>query len=183
MKKAVLLSLKPKWCELVFLQRKTLEVRKSRPSIETPFKVYIYETRAKWVCYVLRKAGMTSIAEILENGFGKVVGEFICDYIVDIGVPYPAYFQEMDSDILKQSCLTYYDIHRYAGTRNVYGWHISNLRIYDTPKPLSDFKRWNRTEENAPCAHTYPLYAPCETCKECNLTRAPQSYCFVEELP
>ena len=188
MKKAVLLSIKPKWCELIFLQRKTLEVRKSMPSIETPFKVYIYETKAKWVCHVLRKAGMTSIAEALESGFGNVVGEFTCDKVSRLAISYIN-----GTDILcmtkdtergaEESCLSWDELLTYSDGKPIYGWHISDLRVYADPKPITDFKRWNRTEENAPCAHTYSLYAPCETCKECNLARAPQSFCYVEELP
>ena len=184
MNKAVLLSVKPKWCELIAIQRKTLEIRKSRPSIETPFKVYIYQTKGKWLFSVLGDAGMTSIAEILESGLGLAVGEFICDYIVDISVPYPAYFREMNSDILKQSCLTYADIHRYSGTRNVYGWHISDLRIYAEPKPLSEFYAYCPKEY---CSDGCPKfkYNFCDLLHNGRhpISRAPQSYCFVEELP
>ena len=36
--KAVLMSIKPKWCEKIFSGEKTIEVRKTAPK-ETPFKV------------------------------------------------------------------------------------------------------------------------------------------------
>ena len=39
--KAVLISIKPKWCELIASGKKTVEVRKTRPKIDTPFKCYI----------------------------------------------------------------------------------------------------------------------------------------------
>lgn len=42
--KAVLISIKPKWCDLIRRGRKTVEVRKTCPKLEVPFKVYIYET-------------------------------------------------------------------------------------------------------------------------------------------
>lgn len=45
--KSVILSIKPKWCELIASGQKTVEVRKTRPKIETPFKCYIYETKDK----------------------------------------------------------------------------------------------------------------------------------------
>ena len=45
--KSVLISIKPKWCELIASGKKTVEVRKTRPKIETPFKVYIYETQGR----------------------------------------------------------------------------------------------------------------------------------------
>ena len=44
MNKAVLISIQPKWCELIASGRKTIEVRKTKPKILTPFKVYIYCT-------------------------------------------------------------------------------------------------------------------------------------------
>lgn len=44
---AVLLSVRPKWCELIASGKKTVEVRKTRPKIETPFKCYIYCTKPK----------------------------------------------------------------------------------------------------------------------------------------
>ena len=40
--KSVFLSIQPKWCELIESGRKTIEVRKTKPKIETPFKCYIY---------------------------------------------------------------------------------------------------------------------------------------------
>ena len=43
--KAVLISIQPKWCELISNGKKTIEVRKTRPMLETPFKCYIYCTK------------------------------------------------------------------------------------------------------------------------------------------
>lgn len=42
--KSVLISIQQKWCDLIASGEKTLEVRKTRPKLETPFKVYIYCT-------------------------------------------------------------------------------------------------------------------------------------------
>lgn len=47
MSKAVLMSTQPKWCELIANGKKTVEVRKTRPKLKTPFKVYIYCTKGK----------------------------------------------------------------------------------------------------------------------------------------
>lgn len=44
MDKSVLISIRPKWCELIASGEKTIEVRKTRPKLETPFKCYIYCT-------------------------------------------------------------------------------------------------------------------------------------------
>ena len=45
--KAVLLSIQPRWCGLIVSGKKTIEVRKTRPKIETPFKCYIYQIKSK----------------------------------------------------------------------------------------------------------------------------------------
>lgn len=47
---AVLISIRPKWCEKIISGEKTIEVRKTRPKMDTPFKCYIYcELRAEWM--------------------------------------------------------------------------------------------------------------------------------------
>ena len=61
MSKAVLISIRPGWCEKIISGQKTIEVRKTRPKMDTPFKCYIYKC-----------------------GNGKVVGEFLCDEISNI---------------------------------------------------------------------------------------------------
>ncbi len=38
MSKAVMISIRPKWCEKIVNGEKTIEVRKTRPKLETPFK-------------------------------------------------------------------------------------------------------------------------------------------------
>ena len=42
MSQAVLISIRPKWCEKIIGGEKTIEVRKTRPKLQTPFKCYIY---------------------------------------------------------------------------------------------------------------------------------------------
>ena len=81
MKEAVLLSIRPKWVELIASGEKTVEVRKTRPRIDTSFKVYMYMTRLPWLFDMLRTLGMHKMADVLLRGFGKIVGEFICDRI------------------------------------------------------------------------------------------------------
>lgn len=179
MSKAVMISIHPKWCELIASGKKTVEIRKTKPHAILPLKCYIYQTKgAKENPIVTNDVGETFY--ILE--IGKVIGEFVCHDITRFDVPFPAYWDQVDKATLDAACLKYGEAHNYLGHRTGWAWHISDLRIYDKPKNLSDFKRWNRTEENSPCAHTKALYEPCETCKECNLTRPPQSWCYVEEL-
>ena len=44
MSKSVMISIRPKWCEKIVNGEKTIEVRKTRPKLNTPFRVYIYCT-------------------------------------------------------------------------------------------------------------------------------------------
>ena len=82
MSKAVLISIRPQWCEKIANGEKTVEVRKTRPNIATPFKCYIYCTAGN-VSYTC-KNGM-----ICHNSGGsQIIGEFICnkiDRIVRVG--------------------------------------------------------------------------------------------------
>lgn len=179
--KSVLISIKPKYCELIASGKKTIEVRKTRPKIKTPFKCYIYCTYGQEnENYMLGKRG-------------KIIGDFVCDKIEELHEyelsPSKKFYEFENARLdlfLKESCLSYNEVCDYRKNlpyyKPLYGWHISDLKIYGKPKELGEFKRWNRTEENAPCAHTKWLYPDCKDCKACNLTRPPQSWCYVEGL-
>lgn len=151
--KSVLISIKPKWCELIENGEKTVEVRKSRPKIETPFKCYIYCTKS--MKHLLVADGYLN---------GKVIGEFTCDRIEDWQDDAPPPVP------LKDCCLTYSEVRRYGGTtETLYLWHISDLVIYDEPKELSEFKGRKLAWRGYNHIHEYE-----------KLTRPPQSWQYVE---
>ena len=135
--KSVLLSIQPKWCKLIFSGEKTIEVRKTAPKLETPFKVYVYQTKHK---------GKSIVSEALNTvyGGGKVIGEFVCDeiYVRPANVIYYGKGQEDYLDLLKSACMTEREVLDYMGgqfNRDTYFWHITNLKIYDKPKELGEF--------------------------------------------
>lgn len=178
MNKAVLISIQPKWVELIASGKKTIEVRKTRPQLKTPFKCYIYCTAERPYGLHLtfpRGDGTNYLAH------KKVIGEFMCDKVYDI-LPhndgydinqYECGWKWGEDD----SCLTFNELRSYLGIHNGYGWHISDLVVYNTPKELSEFRN--------PCADSYdPIYGSyCVDCdKRCRFTRPPQSWCYVEEL-
>lgn len=215
--KDVLLSIKPEYCELI--AKKTIEVRKTRPKIETPFKCYIYCTKQKrkmpydlysdelyrlpngeikYGCSI--ELSCYSPTEYSKDNFlnGKVIGEFVCNKITTIfygceimyGIDYP---NKHAKQLEAASCLSLEELKHYANDADVYGWHISDLKIYDKPKELSDF--------GVLCPEFLKVSPICEGCRyentlyngleppefdcKCDglkpLTRPPQSWCYVEE--
>ena len=154
--KSVLISIQPKYCELIASGKKTVEVRKTKPKLETPFKVYIYCTKPRHF-YKISKHLLTSEESLflvndkvkMCDGFGveyedpnykqlncKVIGEFVCDYIM-LDFPRTLYASHK---IVVNSCVTPQKLIDYVGDGNfLYFWHISNLVIYDKPKELSEF--------------------------------------------
>lgn len=76
--KSILISLQPKWCELITSGKKTIEVRKTAPK-ETPFKVYIYQSKRNWIYKIL---------PWLKERRQKVIGEFVCDSVTCIQAYY-----------------------------------------------------------------------------------------------
>ena len=184
MSKAVMLSIRPKWVEKIASGEKTIEVRKTRPKLDTPFKCYIYCTLQG--CNEFFRVDLGRDVAKWNRGKwadrkGKVIGEFTCDRIYEL-----APLNHAPDDVEKQSCLTREEIVNYLkGTG--YSWHISDLLIYDLliydqPRELTEFRR--------PCPND--LY--CEACAMysnsggiCNngalsLRRPPQSWCYVEAM-
>ena len=183
--KAVLISIQPKWCELIASGKKTVEVRKTIPKIPTPFKVYIYETK-----------GIGEVPQFIDEdghvsyrGKGCVIGEFICDRIYNIfpwgaGLGVTNEKEELIAakTFCNMTCLTEDEICAYIGVEHGegYGWHISDLKIYDKPRELSEFRK--------PCDR----FLDCFLCRrykrdefggcDSKIHRPPQSYMYVEEI-
>ena len=112
--KSVLISIQPKWCELIASGKKTIEVRKTRPKIQTPFKCYIYESRngghrckhckEKDDCYYYAPKNVGCY-----NGRGRIIGEFVCDEVGEINKCVKALSNSLygfETGSLEESCLT-----------------------------------------------------------------------------
>ncbi len=224
MSKAVLISIQPRWCERIANGEKTVEIRKTRPKLETPFKCYIY---------------MTSGNASIPNGKGMVhhhsggrciIGEFVCDFIIQYEselwddetferiqeryepedfVEYGEYVYKSVADnsdefwrdnvLCRASGISVEELRKYIGTgiHEFYGWHISGLKIYDRPKPLSEFvvegdcdclkckqcswfDKGNGFDVEDDCNLAYENTQRKEPLKP--LFRPPQSWRYVEEL-
>ena len=168
MSKAVLISIRPKWCELIASGKKTIEVRKNRPKLETPFKCYIYCTKPSFPHedFLVFDAGKNKVKAFY--GGGKIIGEFVCDRIAEIHMTDEGY----DFDVPKMTCLKYEEMEAYLSRKNGYGWHISDLKIYDTPKKLGEFKRHDPT-------YDFSIFG--EVSRTYSINRPPMSWCYVEQ--
>ena len=162
---AIMISIQPEWCGLILDGRKTDEVRKTTPGALTPFKAYIYCT----------KGGDKTLLKLIygkdyRKMVGKVVGEFVCDRFTCIQIR-----KDRDEDGIHigntaflRTCLTDRQLLNYlAGAKadkdefDVHGWawHISLLKVYKEPKPISDFDNFRGS-----------------------MKRPPQSWCYVREV-
>lgn len=191
MSKAVMLSIRPKWVEKIASGEKTIEVRKTRPKLETPFKAYLYVTAGN-LSYRCPN-GMICHC----NGGREVIGEFVCnkvDWITRIGFsgsPVPSRYSICShsnmsvlpiNDLLYAARLTYPELADYLAGGEGYGWHISDLLIYDQPRELTSFRRLC---PNDLCCEACAMYS--NNGGICNngalpLRRPPQSWCYVEEM-
>ncbi len=192
--KSVLISIKPKYCELIASGKKTVEVRKTKPKIDVPFKCYIYCTKSKNE-FLQSRSNMFFYCEnkdfigghgagVYQRLNGKVIGEFVCDRILR----FDDYFFEssMSWEIYgeyKLTCLNWKEMNDYAnGKETLYGWHISNLVIYDKPKELYEFLNYNKYQV---CKEKGCFSDDCWICpNNAIVTKPPQSYFYidVEEL-
>lgn len=191
--KSVLISIQPKWCELIASGKKTVEVRKTKPKLPTPFKCYIYESSGN------HRVGNENFNVYLKGkGRKKVIGEFVCDEVDRIAhcgtcnndirlkiVDNNLYCKELDYVYLNKCQLSYFDINEYSNGGDVYGWHITNLIIYDEPKELSEFQKYGALSYDD---WLYGLYnGSSESSYEKYLipfkvSRPPQSWCYVEAM-
>lgn len=183
--KAVMISISPKWCEKICRGEKTIEVRKTRPKMNTPFKCYIYCTLPK---YPHEDFIATDYPRPQFYGGGKVIGEFTCDRVYKIDKDSTDFlFKAGGLSVYKQAAeekcglcvaMTDDELHGYLGHCQGYGWHISDLKIYDTPKEVSEF---SRPFEN--CIDKVCDEFGCESCENGgHIKRPPQSWYYVEEM-
>ena len=201
--KAVMKSVSPRICEKVANGDCTILVSKTAPKCEMPFKCYIYCTSAKPYLYKEANPPFELFLDSeLYKGKGyddrlfssKVIGEFVCDWITkitpscDIDGCVNQYTHGYPAILGDNDCLSFNDMKAYLGNKKGYDWHISDLKIYDKPKELSEFKK---TKERI--ARTCGMQARnglcraidheelCDNIKCCFKTPCPpQSWCYIE---
>lgn len=174
--KAILLSIRPEWCDKILNGKKTVELRKSCPVHGTPFKVYIYCTKAK------SKIGYLRI--VPGKGWlrldGTVIGEFTCKKITGLThvgetgnwesdrlhvVEHGLYYKPAD-ELLKAACMSKETAEKYLKGRDGLAWHISDLKIYDRPLDLRELTGLQETRFGM---------------RPVEITSPPQSWRYVED--
>lgn len=156
----VLISIRPEWCGAIFAGVKTIEVRKTAPRLPTPFKCYVYCTeKGHFDITLIDPVRQTSTKRILS---GMVSGRFSVKRIdrytmVGTSTNNMRYMRDAGSGDFysinfRQMQLSEEEFKNYGNGAALYGWHISDVRCFLDPKPLSEF----------------------------GLNRPPQSWCYVE---
>lgn len=151
----------------------------------TPFKAYIYCTRTASKEFILDDDNWDVSAKKHGGWPGKrghVIGEFTCKKITGLThvgetgswesaslyVMAPGSYYKPADELLEAACMSEETAEKYLKGRDGCGWHIFDLKIYDHPRPLSDFTRLRATKFG---------YEPVR------IEQPPQSWFYVEEKP
>lgn len=145
MNKSVLISIQPYWVFLIIArlmgwnipQEKTVEVRKDFPKASDWNKVaHIYCSKNRKSFNRIPKQYQPSIVKFL----GKVIGDFVGDRISK----YNTNCLDGEDSLKAATCLDDAEIMDYVGylDKSFYLWHITDLKIYDKPKELGEFRKW-----------------------------------------
>lgn len=203
--KSVLISIQPYYVFLIIAQLmgwniphgKTVEIRKDYPKDPAWDKcVLIYCSKNKRSF----KRIPVKYQPLMSKFLGKVIGEFVCDKVERLED-----YCICSAVLSLQTCLSIKELADYAHYPQglIYGWDISDLKIYDKPKELGEFYRPVKYNADGPICGTEKemqdiIEWDCETVfnkesTECTLkdcprlqelyrvTAPPQSWCYVDE--
>lgn len=195
--KSIITSVSPYLCEKIASGDCKILVKKSAPK-EVPFKVFIYCTKMRKKADLITKSenfgwircAASSLFNRAEeyDANGKVIGEFICDRIDEYKyvycdhpeIGYPVGYDcgdnwyDIDDEDLQKACLTEEEFKRYGKENTLYGWHISDLKIYDKPKKLNEFK-------TPPCEKSEKACGNCKWFVKINTPDVYECECYVED--
>ena len=168
MSKAVLLSIRPEHGRNLIDGKKSVELRKNWPLKKTPFLCYLYCTMGG------------EILPVGENALpanGMVFGQAVC-YDIYRAVEYREdNYLVTYPKIISRACVTEEEAIRYAKGNSVYGWYLRDLEIYNKPRKLDEFRPFCSPRHDCECCEFWSKkWMDCMK----RLTRAPQSWCYVE---
>ena len=195
--KAILISTRPQWVELILNLIKKDEIRKGTAIGKAINKliaeqgvapILLYCTKGKWGLYDNR-SHITSASDIFfidRFGYdkppllnGKVVAQFnaTAEEIVTVNrldtgkvILYRGHKDGLTNrELMEGSCLTFKEMNDYLQGEKGTAVHINDLKIFDKPKEISEFNTTQRIR-----------YANLGLTEIKPLTRAPQSWCYVK---
>lgn len=181
--KAVLMSIQLKWIEKITKDEMRTVLEKTKPKKETPLKCYMY-------CIKNRDNEIYKRYKVDDIKSGKVIGEFVCDRIEKYDYDYCPHpelgynigddcgdnWYNIDDEELQKTGLTNEDFKKYGKGKDIYGWHISNLKIYDKPKELGEFYRLDNIYDYS-FGWVFKEYGE----EKVPIKRPPQSWFYVEK--
>ena len=206
--KAIMISIKPKWCAKIMNGEKTIEVRKNKALASAIQKlideygyadIYVYCSKNESLHYVSFKGWCNGntwkkerpLASCSEDYSGKVAFKFRCYKVEEYPYINDRYDELIGSCLSEKELLDYSTIKEENGIRfvkTIYAINISNLKIFDKLKELSEFRKPNTPsyEQTKPFAEMFgEPYSQEEYRKQCEmfgfvLTKAPQNMCYIE---
>ena len=192
----ILASIKPYYYYLIAEEKKKIEVRKMALK-NLPQDIAFYMSKDEKSFAKIPK----EFQEKYRKHFGKIGMRVVCDEVEEFHEwelspqgKFADFERERLENFLTAACLSEEEVVRYRENlpyfKPLYGWHISDLKIYDKPKELSEFSKPcpidTRNCENCITfgkPYTWDFDEKTEKifCTR-RLTRPPQSYMFVEEV-
>lgn len=206
--KSILMSIRPKWVAKILNGEKTLELRKSFPKDYRGW-VYIYCTKEDSLCcikridrdrYICGKDFDLRDFPHLSSGYdgkGKVVARFYCDNVTQYinggqwheDNTFGHYDDYIKDKVCELACVSEDSLFAYVNDLAFNAIHISKLEIFDYPKVLSEFSSFRKPYWNKKTRDFIKEEQKKFGCRIFRasrltpLTRAPQSWMYVEEEP
>lgn len=168
----ILASIKPYYYYLIAEEKKKIEVRKTALK-NLPQDIAFYMSKDEKSFAKIPK----EFQEKYRKHFGKIGMRVVCDKVYDYTFSHYEAEYRVTHVEQRAMCLNQPELIRYGKGDTLYGWHISDLKIYDKPKELSEFKTGCKGCKER---DTYHCYFHCYGDRK--ITRPPQSYMFVEEV-
>lgn len=183
--KSVMISIQPKWCTLISLGEKYIEIRKTKPKIEAPFNCYIYCTSIKNIFGLEYRTLDAATDGKIFDWHKKVIGEFTCDGIYEFEAEISKRANAYEAITLRRESEDYdeYGDYRYSlvsenGDNANWFMHQSCVMWNDLKKYLGyksrEFYGWR--------IRNLEIYKNPKRLSEFGLTRPPQDWCYVKEL-
>ena len=175
---------------LFYMSKDVKSFAKIPKEFQEKYREHFGEVGMQFVCDRIEEFYCASVPYKRENNLGY--GHFVDNGVYKVngwheGVVFERNDRYIDTMLknkeLDEMCLSAQEIFDYIGIgKYLYGWHISDLVIYDKPKPIMQFYKTCPIKlgfKNCPVCELYSTYTGC--CMN-NIDRPPQSWVYVDEL-